>query len=430
MTVTISCPAITPRLRYVLDFVFKRIGLNYEVSISEAPRKESMLFYGYKVQGLIPSKGLLFEKEIRPLLPEQLGKGEEFLLFPVEGSEFGFDVFSAVFYMLSRYEEYIAPKSSFDQYDRFMGIESLTHKAEALKLPVVDIWIERLHTFLAKSFPGIPAFRSASATFIPSFDIDHILAFKGRSFGRKILKVLSGLRRGGMREFGYRLGVAFGKKKDPYDTFDKIASLHAQGPEALFFLLIGQHGGLDNALPTFRKEVRLLVDKIKKSGRLHLHPSFHSRSHHSVLQDELEQMKNICGKEVRSVRQHYLAQRFPETYRSFWEKGVKEDYSMAFPDLIGFRNGTSHPSYFYDLQLERETDLLIYPCCLMDATLAFYQKLSPTRSMEEIKEMSDVVKRFGGYFIPIWHNNTLSEYAEWKGWSQVYEYMLNLWKDV
>ena len=51
-------------------------------------------------------------------------------------------------------------------------------------------------------------------------------------------------------------------------------------------------------------------------------------------------------------------------------------------------------------------------------------KLEPEAAIIEIDKIINSVDKHGGFLIPIWHNNSLSEYAEWKGWKKVYEHML------
>ena len=42
-----------------------------------------------------------------------------------------------------------------------------------------------------------------------------------------------------------------------------------------------------------------------------------------------------------------------------------------------------------------------------------------------ISDLINVVCEYEGIFIPLWHNSTLSNKDGWKGWREVFEYMLN-----
>ena len=46
-------------------------------------------------------------------------------------------------------------------------------------------------------------------------------------------------------------------------------------------------------------------------------------------------------------------------------------------------------------------------------------KITPEAAVLEIKHMVDQVKYFGGEAIGIWHNYSLSEKEQYKGWREV-----------
>ena len=96
---------------------------------------------------------------------------------------------------------------------------------------------------------------------------------------------------------------------------------------------------------------------------------------------------------------------------------------MGYASAIGFRASTCFPFKFYDLQEEKETNLLVYPFLVMDATLHNYLRLRPAQAMNHISKIIDEVKAVNGYFIPLWHNESLSEYGMWIGWRKVFEDM-------
>ena len=63
------------------------------------------------------------------------------------------DVFSRIFYLISRYEEYIAPPSLFDAHNRFPSTASLSKKLNFLHQPVVNQWIMQLKDGLKQHYP-------------------------------------------------------------------------------------------------------------------------------------------------------------------------------------------------------------------------------------------------------------------------------------
>jgi hypothetical protein len=56
----------------------------------------------------------------------------------------------------------------------------------------------------------------------------------------------------------------------------------------------------------------------------------------------------------------------------------------------------------------------------MDGTLNQYLKISPDEAQSVIKKIIEEVKKVNGTFISLWHNESLSEIREWKGWREVF----------
>jgi hypothetical protein len=152
-----------------------------------------------------------------------------------------------------------------------------------------------------------------------------------------------------------------------------------------------------------------------------IHPSFASNHQLEKIKIEKERLEKISGKKISYSRQHFLKLTFPHTYRNLLAVGITDDFTMGYADAIGFRAGICTPFRWYDLERETETHLTIHPFAVMDGTLNNYLKLSPTLAIEKTKEIINKVKQVNGKFIFIWHNETLSDWKEWKGWKNVYE---------
>jgi hypothetical protein len=67
---------------------------------------------------------------------------------------------------------------------------------------------------------------------------------------------------------------------------------------------------------------------------------------------------------------------------------------------------------------------MIHPFAVMDGTLCDYMKLTPEQAIKTIVELIGEVRKVGGTFIPLWHNSTLNNEGEWKGWLEVYVKMV------
>ncbi len=151
-------PTVTPRLEYVAGVIFSTVlGIDYE--ITEDRRKignNPSIFYSdekVKDQFVIRPSGMLSAAGVTALVPEVTSVGDMPLLFASDEGSFPFDIFSAAFYMLSRYEEYL-PFTN-DAHGRFPGSQSLAYRKGFLQMPVVDIWARYLAGALVKRFPVI-----------------------------------------------------------------------------------------------------------------------------------------------------------------------------------------------------------------------------------------------------------------------------------
>jgi hypothetical protein len=61
----------------------------------------------------------------------------------------------------------------------------------------------------------------------------------------------------------------------------------------------------------------------------------------------------------------------------------------------------------------------------MDVTLRYYLKLTPDEAIATYRKFIDTVKAVEGTWINLWHNDSVSDFREWKGWKKVFELSLN-----
>jgi hypothetical protein len=155
-----------------------------------------------------------------------------------------------------------------------------------------------------------------------------------------------------------------------------------------------------------------------------IHPSWASNSDSGKLSTEIMRLEGMVNREVVRSRQHFLKLDLPSTYRRLIDLGIREDYTMGYASQVGFRAGTSLPFYFYDLDMETQTQLLVHPFAVMDGTLNEYMELTVDDAQYLVKELMDRVKEVNGTFISLWHNETVSDNRHWYEWKQVYEFTL------
>jgi len=62
----------------------------------------------------------------------------------------------------------------------------------------------------------------------------------------------------------------------------------------------------------------------------------------------------------------------------------------------------------------------------MDTTLNDYMRLTPKQSLGKIRDLKNEVHAVNGTFITLFHNEALSNYLRWKGWSRLYDLMVKI----
>src|SRR5581483_1129225 len=110
--------------------------------------------------------------------------------------------------------------------------------------------------------------------------------------------------------------------------------------------------------------------------------------------------------------------------RTLAELNITDDYSLAHAYQAGFRASICTPFFLYDLIKEETLPVKVHPTTVMDGTLRQYMKLSPVAASLLNEKLIREVKRYNGEFISIWHNQSLDESTDWKGWRTVFELMI------
>jgi hypothetical protein len=114
----------------------------------------------------------------------------------------------------------------------------------------------------------------------------------------------------------------------------------------------------------------------------------------------------------------------PVTYINLINNNIHEDFTIGYSAMYGFRAGTCNSFLFFNLEDNTATNLRLYPFAYMDVTLNNYLNLDINASKKIISKLIDDTIKYKGIFIPLWHNSTLCDYGEWKGWRKVFEHTL------
>ncbi len=432
-TLLIYVPKLSPRARYVFRLLFHELlwvkhELTTDVEAFEASHQPKFSYADQKLSDelFFRSSGLLFQKGVDSLIIETQEYQGEKGLFPVfdKTSDLPFDLFASVFYLISRYEEYLPYIP--DRHGRFTAHLSISVQLGFLEKPMVNIWAQQLKQILIGRYPKF-AFPERKFRFTPTYDIDAAFAYAQKGLVRSIGSYYLDLKQLDFKSIIQRSRVLLGREKDPFDTFDLQLSYQKRYKlHPIYFFLFGHYGQFDKNINTRNRSFRFLIKKIGDYAKIGIHPSYLSNEDTDVLAYEISNLERVVNKEVTRSRQHFLKLNLPTTYRKLIENRITDDYTMGYAALPGFRAGICNSFNFYDLDVEAETKLRIHPITVMDGTLNDYMELTPADAIAKIAELMKAVKQVNGNFISLWHNESLSDQKRWTGWLKVYEELLKM----
>lgn len=412
--------SITERLNYTLNFIFKERGVEFFVTndpvLFENQTEVIKFVYAdhpFQEEYLtISPADLLFQEHIaQQRLQSSVWNSANCLSFSGKT-----DPIASVFYVLSRYEEYLPFEA--DEHGRFQAKNSILNQNNWLNIPICDVWAESIIDWLSYAFNSTIAIDRSNKLLV-TFDIDNTYAFKHKSpvqlLGGRLMDVF----KGNHNRLAQRSRVLSEDEKDPFDTFESIVEYAQKGVPIRFFWLLGDLMKYDRNVPWNNVYHQRLILNISMRYPVGIHPSYHSNKYPHKVAEERGRLEHIIGKPVYDSRQHFLMLKLPQTYQKLVAIGIKNDYSMGFADAIGFRMGTARSVSFFDLERDQDTSLLLHPFAYMDGTLNQYMGLDIASAKNEVHKLIDQIKCYGGLFCCIWHNETIGEQGIWSGWKEV-----------
>lgn len=421
--ITIYTERESPRLAFSCKHIFSNV-LGHELRITTDPNQRADIRYVTEKSDdtlTIAPHGLLFETDIKKQTVTATQWEGLTALFPTNG-DIPFDIFSATFYLLSRYEEYTAEKR--DGHGRFVVEESAAYQLGFLEEPLIDQWA---HLLLSQLKEVGDAEHPKRYTYIPTVDVDNVFAFRNHGLLQTAYCLLRDKIKGREQLFHLRLNAVLRKQEDPYFNLQEVADMH-QGlsEKPIFFYHCGCFGKRDKraTLPSRRyKKIRQKLESQVISG---LHPSYNSSTQWWRFRLENCALKHCLGKKnTEHCRFHYLRFTLPDTYERLISEGFQTDWSLCYSNDPGFRASTSFPFHFYNLERNEERPLLLYPTAVMDKSLRNNLKLSLSESEAYILRLSERVKAVNGNFITLFHNEHLTDEMEWKGWKDLYQRVID-----
>lgn len=407
----------SPRLQYIINTLFgDKVVITNDIEKFKISSLKKINYSQHKLGSediWIKPCNFLFENNIKQQ-NISVSYWDDLPVFFETISDIPFDLLSASFYLITRYEEYFDDFEK-DLYNNYHHKNSLAFKANFLHLPLVNLWLKKIDKQFQLNIS------LGSFNFTPTFDVDIAFAYKHHSFLKNFAGFFLDIQQK-RNMFFDRLKTLLNVKKDTYDNFDFLKDLHSRFKikTIYFFLVAHQRSLLDKNAKYNSKGMIDLINKTSNSTQIGIHPSFLSNKNKDLLKKEIEYLKKTSNQKITKSRQHYLQLKFPETYENLIENGIEEDYTLGYGTNNGFRASYTNSFFWYNLKKETSTNLLLHPFCYMDSNSIFEQKLSNTEAFQEMISYYNTVKSVNGSFIFILHNHFMANNENGKKWKDVY----------
>ncbi len=416
---------ITPRIKYIFKHIFTlRLGVkidftsdiqffkeydSFKISYADQPIKDE--FY-------INSSEILLSHKIEYLDIEVANwDGLPVFFTNKENPFFEFDIFGASFYLISRYEEYLLHLK--DDFGRFDPSSSLAFKNRFLNKPIIDFWIKRFKEKFLDFYPDIK-FRKDSFKLITCLEVPCAFDFKGKGLLRTVGGIFRDILRLDVYRLYRRIPVLLNFKTDPLDNYSSWIKLNRTNKiETVVFFLLSNFSRYDRNLSIYSNTFLEKIKDVADFCEVSLLSSYSSIENDGLLKKEMETLQSIIHRPILKTRQNLLKINFPSSYRNFARLGITQDYSLQYYDLPGFRASTTNPFYFFDLENELETKLLLNPVCVSDRVLKIYKK--PIVARQVLEEITRYVKEVDGIMTLALNNSINSDYSTNFKWKNMFK---------
>ena len=408
---------VTPRITYSFKHICSNIlgiPIDFTSKIEEFIAHEGMkISYGKQSLGneiFIQHSELLLEQGLSDVeIKVQEWEGTPCFFILSEHSSLPFDIFAASFYLLSRYEEYLPHVK--DEQGRFPASESLGHQEDFLSVPVIDIWAEKFQGVLQKKYPE-QEFPKRSFQVQNVISVTEAFRYRKKGIVRAVLGFLVDLFQFKVKYVGDRVQVMLGFKKDPYDNYGSILKFLKKYKIPLKFMFqVSDFSTHDRNINHNRLEFQSLIKSVADYAEVGLQLGFYANQNIKVLKTEKLRLESILKRGVESAINSRYNLLLPDTYNNMAELEIRDDYSMGYPEALGFRAGTCTPFLFYDLNLEVTTPLKVHPYAINIQAL---QGLKEGETENLVLDLKRNIKAVGGRLVAIFSNEDFSIYSNAK----------------
>ena len=326
------------------------------------------------------------------------------------------DIIYNTFFFISRAEELI--NNQRDKHGRFLAEYSILGKQNRLMIPTVDEYARMLMKLLDLPLPT-PSFSHVYLT----HDVDSIAHY------RHVRGVVGGILRGQWLKV---LASLRDIHNDPAFTFSWLISQDkkVEGAQCIYFVKDTMGKGYD--YPQYKldgKDFETAEQLIENSGaKIGLHSSYYGSLSTTVeLYGHIVDQPTFLPQKQIYHRSHYLNCSIDQM-QHWADLLISDDFTMMFPDQVGFRLQTTRPVRWINPKTMTLTNLTLHPLTMMDCTLSNtnYMNLNEDEAYFECQRLFEKIHQNAGEVVLLWHNTIITD----DGYHRtLYPKLLNLLKE-
>lgn len=326
------------------------------------------------------------------------------------------DLIASTYFLITRYEECVRHDIR-DAHGRFPGKKSVLFEEGYIKRPIADEYGRLLRDCLRHIGYNVYEPNNEISHIYLTHDVDQIWTWDNLY---KAIRTL--IKRFIMKENDKLLSIKSlynYKKYDPIYTFPELIDIDnklkkvfdKKCEDIYFFMGCESKGEKDNGYyNNYKRTENLIKYLVNNDAKIGIHTSYAASKNMYLFKNEKNNIEKILGNRIDKVRNHYLASREPSDFNYYIDEGITDDFTMGYPDIIGFRLGTSRAVRWIDPLKIRMTSLTLHPLTAMDRTLDSKQYMgieNISDAFKEVKYMIDISKKYNGEITLLWHSNSI-----------------------
>ena len=182
------------------------------------------------------------------------------------------------------------------------------------------------------------------------------------------------------------------------------------GVKSNFFFMGPSSESMDSPYAVSMRPLKQVIGHVLEKGHnVGFHPGYCTFRNEQEFRKQKYSLEQLVGFDVSQGRQHVIRYDCSETPKIWSDNGMKQDFTLFFPDKIGFRNGSCRSYSSYDLKNRmvlplQQTATSIAEFSLLDER---YNSYSVKEALALCKAHYQNVRKHNGDLVILFHTHQL-----------------------